>query len=57
MRGSLLLRALIIVVFIGGMGLMAVRDHHATARCHQLGGQTYDSGKHCIIGGRTVSTR
>lgn len=45
------------VFFGGGMILMAVFDHTATNRCHKLGGQTYDSGTHCTIGGQTVSTR
>lgn len=48
---------MLVAVFVGGIGLMAWRDHEGTIRCHHIGGQTYDSGSHCVVGGRTVSTR
>lgn len=45
------------VFFMGAMVFMGIRDHKAEVRCHNLGGQTWDSGTHCTIGGRVVNTR
>ena len=45
------------VVFFGFMIAKAVQDRNAIRRCHALSGHTYDSGKHCTIGGRQVKVR
>ncbi len=47
-------------LFVFGMWAfttMAVRDHRGRQRCERLGGQTWDSGRHCVVGGEVVSTR
>jgi hypothetical protein len=46
------------VLFTGFMVFLAVRDTRAEDRCEAMGGQTWDSGKHCVLGDpRVVSTR
>lgn len=56
-RMTVVLLVLVALLFVGAMGLMALRDHRAEERCERLGGQTWDSGQHCTLGGRVVSTR
>ena len=55
-KDSLIL-LIVLLLFVGGLVFFQVRDNAAIARCHTIGGETYDQGAHCVIGGKTVSTR
>jgi hypothetical protein len=48
---------LVSLAFFAFLVFLAVRDTRASDRCEDIGGQTWDSGKHCVIGGKIVSTR
>ena len=48
---------LVTVAILGGVLYLSHRDAEATERCLQIGGQTWDEGHHCVIGGKVVSTR
>ena len=48
---------LVFALIAAGLAFFQVRDNAAIDRCHSIGGETYDQGLHCVIGGKTVSTR
>jgi hypothetical protein len=46
------------LLFAAAVAFFAWRDHRAVERCADLGGVTWDSGEHCVLGDPAiVSTR
>lgn len=46
------------IVFVAAVAFFGWRDHQAVQRCEALGGETWDSGEHCVLGNpEVVSTR
>lgn len=49
--------AVLAAAFIAFIVLMDRRDRAAEDRCHAIGGDTWDYGEHCVIGGAVVNTQ
>lgn len=51
------LMLLAVLMFLAALVFFGLRDHYAVARCHDIHGKTWDSGKHCVLpSGRVVNT-
>lgn len=47
-----------VIVMLALFTLVGVKDHRSVQRCESMGGQTWDSGMHCVLGNpEVVSTR